>query len=187
MKRNSTLSREVWLFMDLSSVCADTGCFQSVDRLNGVSSSNTSSRQAAEFSYPQMLLIVFYYTVATDRTTGSVDWGLTCFIAAEESPISPLFPAGAAATFEEGIIFKLSQMLLSSPLGLPLTCTGLLVGTLANWAVDPGEREQWLEETDRGLNHVLSHEWNQCLHNNSRSISMVGYRKKWNFTGEPKN
>ena len=48
--------------MDLSSVCADTGCFQSVDRLNGVSSSsssNTSSRQAAEFSYPQMLLIVF--------------------------------------------------------------------------------------------------------------------------------
>ena len=63
--------------MDLSSVCADTGCFQSVDRLNGVSSSsssNTSSRQAAEFSYPQMLLTVFfYYTVATDRTTGSVD------------------------------------------------------------------------------------------------------------------
>jgi len=61
--------------MDLSSVCADTGCFQSVDKLNGVSSSssNTSSRQAAEFSYPQMLLIVFYYTVATDRTTGSVD------------------------------------------------------------------------------------------------------------------
>ena len=138
--------------MDLSSVCADTACFQSVDRLNGVSSSSkTSSRQAAEFSYPQMLLIVFYYTVATDRTTGSVDWGLTCFVAAEESPISPLFPVTGAATFEEGIIFKLSQMLLglSSPLGLPLTCTGLLVGTLANWAVDPGEREQWLEETDR--------------------------------------
>ena len=41
-----------------------------------------------------------------------------------------------------------------------------------------------LHEFNDGFSNIKK----RCMHKQlSRSISMVGYRKKWNFTGEPKN